>query len=237
MSDDVKVAVVSGANRGIGLEVTRQLAEQGWLVIALGRNLHKIGAAVMQLQQQGLRVEPRHVDITRQQDCEALAKWLDEKDLKVDVLINNAGVFRDHEMDGPFDVLNLDAGVIMETLNTNTLGALRLIQALVPKMKSPSRVINVSSTLGQLSTMGNGHLAYRLSKTGLNSITRIMSARLAELQISVNSVCPGWVKTDMGGPRAEREVEQGADTIVWMACSNEMKHNGIFYRDREVIDW
>lgn len=237
MTQKTKVAVVSGANRGIGLEVTRQLAEKGWLVIALGRDLHKIGPAITALQQQGLRVEPRRLDVISQEDCKALAKWLFEKELQVDALINNAGILKENQADGSADALRIEPALIMETINTNTLGPLRLIQTLEPRLREHARIVNVSSGMGQLSSMGDGYLAYRLSKTALNALTRVMSNRLAERKIQVNAVCPGWVKTDMGGANAERDVKQGADTIVWLASSEDVTTSGGFFRDRQPIDW
>lgn len=241
MSETKKFAVVSGANRGIGLEVTRQLATNGWQVAALCRDINQGAAALKPLQEQGLDIILRRVDVTKVVDCRAMAKWLTVGEQKVDALINNAGVLLDSESDGSADALLLESTMAMETFNTNTLGALRLIQALAPHLATNSRVVNVSSGMGQLASMGDGYLAYRMSKTALNALTKVMAARLVSLpggsRIRVNAVCPGWVQTDMGGPNAELDVASGADTIVWLASSSEVTGSGGFYRNRQSIDW
>lgn len=241
MSESTKLAIVSGANRGIGLEVTRQLAAKGWQVAALCRDIKQGAAALKTLQEQGLNIDLRRVDVSRAADCLALAKWLDAGKRTVDALINNAGVLLDNQADGSADALQVDATMVMETFNINALGPLRLIQALADRFAQDARVVNVSSGMGQLASMGDGYLAYRISKTALNALTKVMAARLVNLpaggKIRVNSVCPGWVRTDMGGSQAERDVAQGADTIVWLASSPEVSTTGGFYRDRELIDW
>lgn len=241
MGNNKKMAVVTGANRGIGLEVTRQLAEKGWQVAACCRDINKGAAALKPLQDQGLSVELRKLDVTRNSDCQALAKWFETGDQQVHALINNAGVFLDSQSDGSSDPLSLDATMAMETFNINTLGALRTIQALAPVLAEGARVVNVSSSMGQLASMGDGYLAYRMSKTALNALTKVMAARLANIprgsKIRVNAVCPGWVRTEMGGDNAEREVGEGADTIVWLASSDEVTTSGGYYRDRKPIDW
>ncbi len=241
MGNNKKMAVVTGANRGIGLEVTRQLAEKGWQVAACCRDINKGAAAIKPLQEQGLSVELRKLDVTRSSDCQALAKWLETGEQQVHALINNAGVFLDSQSDGSSDPLRLDATMALETFNINTLGALRTIQALAPLLAEGARVVNVSSGMGQLASMGDGYLAYRMSKTALNALTKVMAARLANIprgsKIRVNAVCPGWVRTEMGGEHAEREVSEGADTIVWLASSDEVTTSGGYYRDRKPIDW
>ena len=150
------------------------------------------------------------------------------------MLINNAGIFSKQDSAG----LEVKLETVRTTLETNTLAPLRLVQMLAPLLKrSPAgRIINVSSGMGALSDMEGGYAAYRMSKTALNAVTRILAAELRGA-VAVNSVCPGWVKTDMGGPNAEREVAQGADGAVWLALDAPRDLTGQFIRDRQVIPW
>ncbi len=240
MTKHSKLAIVTGANRGIGLEVTRQLAAQGWRIAACCRDINKGAAALRTIEQEGFDIELRKLDVTRTADCQALAKWLQSGEQQVHALVNNAGVLLDSQSDGSADPLKLEATLAMETFNINTLGALRMLQSLAPLLAPGARVVNVSSGMGQLASMGDGYLAYRMSKTALNALTKVMSSRLAQFsdgKIRVNAACPGWVRTDMGGEQAERDVSQGADTIVWLASSDEVTFTGGFYRDRKRIDW
>ena len=153
---------------------------------------------------------------------------------RLDVLINNAGIFS--KKDGPGLTVKLQS--VRSTLETNTLAPLRLAQALAPLLKRSraGRIINVSSGMGALADMEGGYAAYRMSKTALNAVTRILAAELRGT-VAVNSVCPGWVKTDMGGPNAERDVAQGADGAVWLALDAPQNLTGQFIRDRQVIAW
>jgi len=241
MNEHQKMAVVTGANRGIGLEVTHQLAQKGWQVAACCRDINAGAAALKPLQEQGLNIVLRKLDVTRISDCQALAKWLQTGEQQIHALINNAGVLLDRQLDGSADPLQLEPTMAMESFNTNSLGALRMIQALTSSLADGARVVNVSSGMGQLASMGDGYLAYRMSKTALNALTKVMASRLANVpggeKIRVNAVCPGWVKTEMGGDNADRNVAQGADTIVWLSDSEEINTSGGFYRDRKPIDW
>ncbi|MGH7226820.1 MAG: SDR family oxidoreductase, partial [Gemmataceae bacterium] len=126
---------------------------------------------------------------------------------------------------------------VMEIFNTNTLGAVRLIQALVPLMPDGARIVNVSTGMAALNGMHGGYLGYRVSKTALNAVTRVFASELASRHIAVNSVDPGWVKTDMGGTGASRSVEKGAETIVWLASAPEATESGFFWHDKKKIAW
>jgi NAD(P)-dependent dehydrogenase (short-subunit alcohol dehydrogenase family) len=155
---------------------------------------------------------------------------------RADVLVNNAGVMLDG---GGRRIADLSLDVLQATLEVNLYGALRVTQALLPMMRRHryGRIVNLSSGLGQLADMGSGTPAYRISKTALNAFTRILAAELEGTNIKVNSLCPGWVRTDLGGPNAPRSVEEGADTAVWLATLPDKGPSGGFFRDRKRIAW
>ena len=232
-----RIAVVTGANRGIGFEVCRQLARRGDVKVVLtSRNEEKGKAAAEKLAAEGLAVEFHRVDVTDGETIGALASSLEATHGRCDMLVNNAGVMLD-----PRGSRALDAKpeTFANTLEVNFLGPLRLAQALVPLMKRNGygRIVNFASGLGQLADMGTGTPAYRVSKTALNALTRMLSAELNGSGILVNSMCPGWVRTDMGGAQAPRSVEQGADTAVWLATLPADGPTGGFFRDRKPMAW
>ncbi len=238
MSEVKKIAVVTGGNRGIGYEACRQLATKGIKVNLTSRDEAKGKAAAEKLQAEGLDAIAHPLDVTSAESCARLAQFLGDRFGRVDVLVNNAGVLLDYsESDG--SVFSLKISTLQKTLETNTFGPLLLCQALVPLMKEHNygRVVNVSSGAGQLHDMGTGYPSYRISKTALNAVTRIVANELKGTNILVNAVCPGWVKTDMGGANATRTPEQGADTIVWLATLPDDGPTGGFFRDRQPIDW
>ncbi len=229
-----KIALVTGANRGIGFEISRQLAKAGMDVILTSREETKGRAAVEKLVREGLSVSFAALDVASPESIHALAKKLSEQPGRLDVLINNAGIFKDDHSGA-----RTTPETIVETFKTNSLGPYLLIEAIFPLMKKQQhgRIINVSSGMGQLSEMEGGYPAYRMSKTALNAVTRIFASAGEGQDILVNSMCPGWVKTDMGGPNAERTPEQAADTAVWLATLPKNGPTGGFYRDREAIAW
>jgi NAD(P)-dependent dehydrogenase (short-subunit alcohol dehydrogenase family) len=227
--DDRRVAVVTGANRGIGLEVVRQLAADGFLAILGSRDLSKGVAAA-----EGLDVEPRQLDVADPDSVTTFAAELERDHGRVDVLVNNAAIAYDTWESGA----DADLDVVREALETNLLGAWRVAQALLPLLRrSPSaRIVNVSSGGGALTDMGGGTPAYRVSKTALNALTRILAAELRGAGILVNSVCPGWVATDMGGPGG-RPVADGAASVMWAVRLPDDGPTGGFFRDGRRIDW
>ncbi len=238
MSEDKKVALVTGANRGLGFEACRQLAKKDIKVILTSRDKAKGKAAAEKLQAEGLDVISYPLDVTSAERCDLLAKVIRDRIGRLDILVNNAGVLLDYsESDG--SVFNLKISTLHKTLETNTFGSLVLCQALVPLMKEHNygRVVNVSSGAGQLHDMNTGYPSYRISKTALNAVTRIVANELKGTNILVNAVCPGWVKTDMGGENAPRTPEQGVDTIVWLATLPDNGPTSGFFRDRQPIDW
>ncbi|HLO87309.1 MAG TPA: SDR family oxidoreductase [Nostocaceae cyanobacterium] len=238
MSNAKKVAVVTGGNRGLGLETSRQLAKQGYQVILTSRDMQKGQDAAQNLQNEGLKVTFHPLDVTSAESCHNLAEFIRQEFGKLDVLINNAGILVDVKA-GEDSIFEAKIDTIQTTLDTNLYGVLRVTQALVPLMKIQNfgRIVNVSSGMGQLTDMDGGYTGYRLSKTGVNALTRIFASELQGTNIAVNSVCPGWVKTDMGGQQAPRTLEEGVDTIVWLATLPDKSPSGGFYRDRQQIDW
>ena len=231
-----KIALVTGANKGIGLEIVRQLATAGFRVFLTARDRQRGEEASQTLQQDGLNVEFLQLDVSDESSIDRLPKELASRTDHLDVLVNNAGVL----LDAPnASVLEVESEVIVQTLQTNTLGPLRLIQKLVPLLSQSNagKVINVSSGGGQLTDMGNWAPAYSLSKTALNAVTGMMAAALKDKHIVVNSICPGWVRTDMGGSNASRSVQQGADTVTWLATEAPSDLTGKFLRDRTIIPW
>jgi NAD(P)-dependent dehydrogenase (short-subunit alcohol dehydrogenase family) len=213
----MSTALITGANKGIGAEVARQLAKRGWRVIRTARQ--PPDDSFIQL------------DVTDPASIAAAAGKIDE----LDVLVNNAGTIEDADE----NILTLDPEIVRRTMETNTLGALRVTQAFLPALLKSrnSRIINVSSGAGQLSDMGTWSPAYCISKTALNAVTCQFAEVLREKAIPVNLVCPGWVRTDMGGPNAPRSVEEGADTIVWLATDAPRNITAKFLRDRKEIPW
>jgi NAD(P)-dependent dehydrogenase (short-subunit alcohol dehydrogenase family) len=227
-----RVALVSGANRGIGREIARQLVEQGYKVVVGSRDLAKGEAVAEELGEGATAVQ---LDVTDDESVRAAVSFVEHDFGRLDVLVNNAGV-TDGWSGGAADA---DFDSVKEVLDTNLFGSWRLAKAALPVMRPNGygRIVNVSSGMGQLSDMGGHSPGYRVSKTGLNALTRMLTAELGNENILVNSVCPGWVRTDMGGANARRSVEQGADTPVWLATLPDDGPTGGFFRDREPIPW
>ncbi len=240
MSGIKKVAVVTGANRGIGFETCRQLAGRGMKVVLAARDEAKGRAAAKRLRDEGLGVDFAPLDVTDDESVRLFAQHIRKTCRRVDVLVNNAGIMIDgQEGGGPWaaGVFKAKVETLRLTMEVNVYGALRVTQALLPLLPPDgARIINVSSGMGQLSDMNGGWPAYRISKASLNALTRIFADELKETRTRVNSVCPGWVKTDMGGANAERTPEKGAETIVWLATEYSVPTGG-FFRDRIPIPW
>lgn len=229
----MKVILVTGANRGIGKETVRQLAKAGHQTILTGRNAAQVAEAQKQLASEGITADAQTIDIRDAASVAKLVAYVGEKYGKLDVLVNNAGVFLDGK-----DKARSTVQDIRETFETNTVAPFQLIEAFRPLLKKSgdARIVNLSSGMGALGEMNGGTPAYRISKTALNAVTRIFANDLAGDNISVNSVCPGWVKTDMGGAGATREVEKGAETVVWLATADKVP-SGKFLRDKKEIAW
>jgi len=230
----MKIALVTGANKGIGREVARQLAAKGFHVFIGARNRSAGRKAADEIAKKGGKATFLEIDVSDNNSVAAAAREFAKASDHLDVLVNNAGII----VDGDDAILEINDELLRKTLETNTLGALRVIRAFVPllaKSKAP-RVINVSSGGGQLTGGADGWSpAYCISKTALNGVTSQLAAALPKF--AINSVCPGWVRTDMGGRSATRSVEEGADTIVWLASEAPQDLTGKFLRDRKEIPW
>jgi NAD(P)-dependent dehydrogenase (short-subunit alcohol dehydrogenase family) len=236
MEKSQRVAVVTGANRGIGFEVCRQLAMKGYEVILTSRDPSKGLEAVRRLKDAGLSILFHPLDVTEATDVTAIGRFLEKEFGRLDVLINNAAIFLQTK---DRDILSVPMATLEQTLATNTLGALRLSQMAIPLMHKNhyGRLVNVSSDMGQLTRLNRSSPAYRLSKTALNVVTRMLADTTRGTDILVNCCHPGWVKTDMGGPGATRSLGKGAETILWLATLPSGGPNGAFFMDRVEIEW
>ena len=231
-----RIAIVTGANRGIGLGVAGRLAKEGMLVVLTARDATKGETARRILDAEGSQVRFHALDVRDRGQADRLADWLDREFGRVDVLVNNAGILPDPRRARALDI---SVEVVREALETNLIGVLNVTQALAPLMKrrGSGRIVNISSELGQLAGMGVGTPAYRLSKTALSALTRMFANELAESGIKVNAMSPGWVRTDLGGPNAPRTVEQAADTVAWLATLPDDGPTGGFFKDCKPIPW
>ncbi len=232
-----KTAVVTGGTRGIGLEICRQLAKKGFHVLLTARDEKKGREAAEKIKKEGGEAVFAPLDVSSRESISRFKGFLDkEYPAGIDVLINNAAVMLGDEGENT-PVLALKPEILEKTLETNLFGPLYLSQAAAQALvKKKGRIINLSSGLGQLSEMGGGWPAYRFSKTALNALSRMLAAELKD-KVSVNSMCPGWVRTDMGGPNAVKSVEEGADTAVWLASEVKPEVTGRFFRERKEIAW
>lgn len=258
------IAVVTGANRGLGLETGRQLAQRGLHVVLTSRDPAQGQRAADPLRAQGLEVVSRPLEVTDRASVTSLAETLRQEFGQLDVLINNAGI----ALEG------FNAEVARRTLAVNCFGVITVVDHLLPLLSPHGRIVMVSSGMGQVAgltpalqtkfldpAMTRARLvelmhtfvrdveagqhtqrgwpsnAYRISKAGLNAFTRLLARELAPTAIRVNAVCPGWVRTDMGGRGATRSVEEGASGIVWAALLGEDGPTGGFFRDQQPIPW
>lgn len=230
-----RIALVTGGNRGIGLELCRELGQQRMRVILGSRDLAKGVAAVSDLKANGLSVEPRQLDVANVQSIRECMNWIRRDVGRLDVLINNAGIMVE---DDDADALE-ELEIVRDTMQTNVYGPLLLSRLAIPIMKTRryGRIVNLSSGMGSLSEMGAGYIAYRMSKAGINVVTRVLAAETEGMGILVNSVDPGWVRTAMGGRGANRSVEKGAETPLWLATLPDDGPTGGFFRDRRAIAW
>jgi NAD(P)-dependent dehydrogenase (short-subunit alcohol dehydrogenase family) len=230
---DYKTALVTGANRGIGFELCRQLAQRGFRVVGTARTQASADSAREALNLSGCEVLFVVLDTSDASSIKKAFLELDKAGISVDILINNAGVF----LDNGKTVVDTDVSVFEETLQVNTLGPLMMARAVLPGMmrRRWGRIVNVSSGMGQFESLDGWAAAYRLSKTALNALTIMLADAGSAYGIQVNAVCPGWVQTAMGGASAPRTVEKGAETILWLALQGDDGPNGKMFRDMTEI--
>lgn len=228
-----RIALVTGANKGIGFEVARELARKRFQVF-LGARDRKAGEAAAEKLRTDGDVIFLKIDIADPGSIKAAAEEVSQKANHLDVLINNAGILLDEDK----DALTITPEIFEKTLRTNTLGPLLVSQAFVPLLEKSDapRIVNVSSGGGQLADGADGWApCYCISKTALNGVTSQLAAALPKF--AVNSVCPGWVRTDMGGPNATRSISEGAYGVVWLAAEAPQSLTSKFIRDRQIIPW
>jgi NAD(P)-dependent dehydrogenase (short-subunit alcohol dehydrogenase family) len=230
-----RTAVVTGANRGIGLEICRQLARLGLRVVLTSRTDIKGLAAVAALQENGGEILYHQLDVTDQKSVLRLRDYVTSQFGSADILVNNAAILPD-----PYGrILKVNASKFRAAFETNTLGPMMLCQAFIPMMRKQNygRVVNVSSGAGQIENMLNDMPAYRMSKIALNGLTLMLARSVKGTNVLVNAACPGWVRSDMGGLNADRSLAEGAEGIVWLATLPDGAPSGGFFRDRQPIPW
>ncbi|MEQ1714450.1 MAG: SDR family oxidoreductase [Hyphomicrobium sp.] len=238
-----RIALVTGANRGIGLEIVRQLARAGLNPVLGARDNAKGDAAAAELAAQGIDVPVVALDVTRASSIAAAVAGIEHRLGPIDVLVNNAAILIDGPDGFAASLFDLETDTLRRTFESNLEGPLLMMKAVLPGMRARGygRIVNVSSTAGQLSGMSGGFPSYRMSKAALNALTRIVAGELEQGHggsgIKVNCMCPGWVRTGMGGANAPRSVEEGADTAVWLATLEDGGPTGGFFEDRKQIAW
>lgn len=234
MKSDRYVAIVTGGNRGIGYEICKELANVGCNVVLTSRNEEDGERAVAKLHA-GNNIVYRKLDVTDSKEIVSLRDWIQKTYGRVDILINNAGVYLDEGV----SVFDVDEKTVQDTLEVNFYGAFHMCRAFVPIMRQNGygRIVNVSSGYGAMSEMGGNVAAYRISKVALNALTLIMASELGDGNIKVNAVCPGWVRTDMGGGMAPISPEAAAKDIVHFAFIDAKGPTGSFFRYKKPIQW
>tara|TARA_B100001971_G_scaffold215193_1_gene260022 strand:+ start:112714 stop:113415 length:702 start_codon:yes stop_codon:yes gene_type:complete len=233
----MQTALVTGANRGLGFETAKQLIQKGFFVYLGIRDIEKGDELIKKLATDSDHAQCIKLDVTKNSDIKGAQDIIKKRNLGLDVIVANAGVFLEPRSE-KHSVLEVDPIIILKSIEVNTMGPLKLYQALVPYMieTGGGRIINISSGMGQLSEMGGHFPGYRMSKVALNALTVMLSHEHLADGIKVNSVCPGWVKTDMGGEGATRSVEEGVETTIWLATEKDIP-SGKFFRDKKEISW
>ena len=231
-----KIAIVTGGNRGLGLEIAKQLMKSELFVVVGARDTAKCETAMQALKALGPNAVAYPLDVNDTHSVRRFVEEVDRQHGAPSVLVNNAGVYPEAT---DATVVDSPTSIWRQTFETNLFGAVRMCREVVPLMRKLryGRIVNISSGLGQMQKMAEGSPAYRVSKAALNALTRTLAAEVAGSGILVNSMSPGWVRTDMGGEGAPRSVEEGADTAVWLSLLPSNGPTGQFFRDRKPIPW
>jgi NAD(P)-dependent dehydrogenase (short-subunit alcohol dehydrogenase family) len=228
----MKNIFITGGNRGIGKGLVKEFSKDNNVIFS-ARNTEKAQLIIDTLG--GKNIDHVIMDVGDSESVQKGIKNLKSRITSVDVLINNAGILIPG-LKHKIDAIDTDDDSIMKTFNINTVGALRVCKAVIPLMPPKSRIINISSGMGQMEGMGTGSLAYRLSKSALNAMTIVLSQELMVKSIKVNAICPGWVQTDMGGYEATLTVKESAESIKKFTLSDKFP-NGKFLRHGEELAW
>ncbi len=229
-----KIVLITGSNKGIGYEIAKQCGKLGFHVIISGRDETRLKTALEKLQKEKITADSLLMDVSSLESIENASRQFASKKLKINVLVNNAGII----IKGDYQLLQNDKKILDQTLNTNSYGPLFVTKTFLPFIATPGRIVMISSGGGILNgEVGGWSPAYCVSKTLLNAITKHLAYELKGKNISVNAVCPGWVRTDMGGSGATRPVEIGAETPVWLASEAPQNLTGLLFKDKKVISW
>lgn len=235
-----KIALVTGGSGGIGAEVCKQLSENKYKVILSGKNKNKVNNVCNLLNKNNLDIIPYELDITSETDIKNVYNYIIEKFGKLDVLVNNAAVYIDNRVNDVYpNFFDLDLEMLKKTMEVNFYGAFSLSHKFLPIMQANNygRIVNVSSGMARFEDLDNRGSLYRISKVTLNALTCILADLCKEADICINSVCPGWVRSQMGGNKAVRSPYEGALGIVWAATLPSGGPSGKFFRDGEPLDW
>ena len=241
MGNNKQIALVTGANKGLGFEISRQLAQQGIKVVMAVRDLGKGKISATKLLQANLDVELQCLDVTKLKTIRVVHHYLQKTYGRLDILVNNAGIC----LDGEKQPSEVSTSIIRQTLETNFIGSVTTTQIMLPLIRKSKagRIVNMSSGRGSLTQHSDSQcqyaktLAYNSSKTALNAFTVMLAAELKDTAIKVNSADPDWCRTDMGTKAATYSVEEGADTPVWLATLNADGFTRGFFNSRQLIPW
>lgn len=231
LTKDKQVVLITGANRGLGFALVNQFLERDWQVIATARNEEALNEVFKNVKSENIIIYP--LDVTQSTSIDSLANYLKREGIELNVLINNAGLGT-----GKSNVEDPDMEEVRDIFNVNFFGVWELTSRLLPYFKAEGErcVINVSSQMGALDDLNGSHAAYRLSKAALNALSLSLSKAIKPTGIKVHTVCPGWIKTDMGGENAPGSVENGADGVLYLAVTPALP-GGRFWRNKKPISW